>query len=155
MPDGRGEDTRPRLPAIGCFPNSGVETRNLEWLSRGAFGIVDSPSAAFEGPDRDSTCLHFATLEKSADADDNSPNVWVALIGLSRNGSTGTVLVAAIGSGRYPVTYDLVESGFADSDCSWTVFDGESELHSDVSLAFSLESPAISAQFMLMSSYCL
>lgn len=135
MPDGRSEDTRPRLPAIGCVPNSGVETRSREWLSRDVFGIVDSASAAFEEPDRDATRRHFATLGKSAEAGDNSPNVWVALIGLSRNGSTGTVLDAAIGegvSGRYPVTYHLVESGFADPGCAWTVFDGESELHSNV-----------------------
>lgn len=144
MPDGRGEDTRHRLPAVGCLPNSGVENRNREWLSRGVFGIVDSPLAGFEEPDHDAPRRNFATLGKSADADDDSPNVWVALIGLSRNGSTG-VLDAAIGSGRYPVTYHLVGSGFADSGCSWTVFDGEGELQSSVSLAFSSESPSILA----------
>lgn len=158
MPDGRGEDTRPRLSAIGCFPNSGVETRSREWLPRGVFGIVNSPSAAFKEPDSDDTRRYFATLEKSAEAGDKSPNVRVALIGLSRDGSTGTVLDEAIGegvNGRYPSAYHLVESGFVDPGCSWTVFDGESELHSNLPLALSTESPAILAQFILICSNCL
>lgn len=106
MPDGRGEDTRPELQAIGCFPNSGVETRSCEWVSRGVFGIVDSPSAAFEEPGGDATRRRFATMERSADAGDNCPDISVASIGLSIDGSAGTVLDAAIGegvSGRYTV----------------------------------------------------
>lgn len=158
MPDGRGEDTRPLLPEIGCFSNSGVETRSREWLSRRVFGIVDSPSAAFEEPDCVATRRYFAALEKSTDAGDNSPNVRVALIGLSRDGSIGTVRDAALGegvSGRYPVTYQLLESGFADPGCPWTAFGGESELHSNLTLSLSSESPAILAQLMLICSYCL
>lgn len=120
--------------------------------------MVDSPSAAFEEPDSDATRRYFATLEKSADVGDNSPNFRVALIGLSRDGSTGTVRDAAIGEGvcgRNLVTNQLVESGFADPGCSWTAFGGESELYSNLPLALSLESPAILAQFMLICSYCL
>lgn len=118
---------------------------------------MDSPSAAFEEPEVDATRRRFATLERSADAGDNCPNVSVVLIGLSRDGSTETVLDAAIGgvSGRYQVIYHLVEFGFADPGCSQTVFDGEGELHSNVHIASSLESPAISAQLMLICSYCL
>lgn len=102
-PDGYREETRPRLPAFGCIPNSGVETTSRGLLSRSVSGKADPSSATFEEPNHDATRRRFAALGKSVDSGHELPNVGGASTRLSKNGLTGAVLDAAGGedaSGR-------------------------------------------------------